>query len=103
MSPALEKSRKGNADVVGECRDGGLKSRVTVVGSGNWGSVAAKLIASNALKLPSFHGNDFRVFRIFIESLLNMGILVCYHCGLDAVWFQSVSQNPDFSYLRIVP
>uniref|UniRef100_A0A2P2IML6 Uncharacterized protein MANES_15G153800 n=1 Tax=Rhizophora mucronata TaxID=61149 RepID=A0A2P2IML6_RHIMU len=36
--------------------DGDLqKSRVTVVGSGNWGSVAAKLIASNALKLPSFH------------------------------------------------
>lgn len=33
------------------------KSRVTVVGSGNWGSVAAKLIASNALKLPSFHGS----------------------------------------------
>ncbi|KAL6587442.1 hypothetical protein OROMI_000420 [Orobanche minor] len=32
-----------------------LKSRVTVVGSGNWGSVAAKLIASNTLKLNSFH------------------------------------------------
>ncbi|XP_039016802.1 glycerol-3-phosphate dehydrogenase [NAD(+)]-like [Hibiscus syriacus] len=32
------------------------KSRVTVVGSGNWGSVAAKLIASNTLKLNSFHG-----------------------------------------------
>ena len=34
----------------------GYKSRVTVVGSGNWGSVAAKLIASNTLKLNSFHG-----------------------------------------------
>lgn len=32
------------------------RSRVTVVGSGNWGSVAAKLIASNTLKLESFHG-----------------------------------------------
>ncbi|XP_028126385.1 glycerol-3-phosphate dehydrogenase [NAD(+)]-like isoform X1 [Camellia sinensis] len=31
------------------------KSRVTVVGSGNWGSVAAKLIASNTLKLANFH------------------------------------------------
>ncbi|KAF5961604.1 hypothetical protein HYC85_002813 [Camellia sinensis] len=31
------------------------KSRVTVVGSGNWGSVAAKLIASNTLKLADFH------------------------------------------------
>ncbi|XP_075493033.1 glycerol-3-phosphate dehydrogenase [NAD(+)]-like [Primulina tabacum] len=30
-------------------------SMVTVVGSGNWGSVAAKLIASNTLKLNSFH------------------------------------------------
>lgn len=33
------------------------KNRVTVVGSGNWGSVAAKLIASNTIRLPSFHGN----------------------------------------------
>lgn len=32
------------------------KYRVTIVGSGNWGSVAAKLIASNTLKLPSFYG-----------------------------------------------
>lgn len=33
-----------------------VKSKVTVVGSGNWGSVAAKLIASNTLKIPSYHG-----------------------------------------------
>ncbi|KAI3784673.1 hypothetical protein L1987_43776 [Smallanthus sonchifolius] len=31
------------------------KFKVTVVGSGNWGSVASKLIASNTLKLSSFH------------------------------------------------
>ncbi|GMH06806.1 hypothetical protein Nepgr_008646 [Nepenthes gracilis] len=31
------------------------KHKVTVVGCGNWGSVAAKLIASNALKLTAFH------------------------------------------------
>ena len=42
------------------------KSRITIVGSGNWGSVAAKLIASNTLKLPSFHGS----FLIFFSSLL---------------------------------
>lgn len=60
MSPVLEKTRQGN----GECRDEDLKSRVTVVGSGNWGSVAAKLIASNALKLPSFHGKK----RFFVYS-----------------------------------
>lgn len=32
------------------------RSKVTVIGSGNWGSVAAKLIASNTLRLCSFHG-----------------------------------------------
>ena len=32
-----------------------FKSKVTVVGSGNWGSVASKLIASNTLRLTSFH------------------------------------------------
>ncbi|EOA16761.1 hypothetical protein CARUB_v10004974mg [Capsella rubella] len=64
MSPALEKSRQGN----GECNDD-LKSKVTVVGSGNWGSVAAKLIASNALKLPSFH-DEVRMW-VFEEVLPN--------------------------------
>ncbi|KAJ4885345.1 hypothetical protein Rs2_35438 [Raphanus sativus] len=46
-----------------------MKSRVTVVGSGNWGSVAAKLIASNALKLPSFH-DEVRMW-VFEEVLPN--------------------------------
>ncbi|KAL0725101.1 hypothetical protein Bca4012_039700 [Brassica carinata] len=49
--------------------NGDLKSRVTVVGSGNWGSVAAKLIASNALKLPSFH-DEVRMW-VFEEVLPN--------------------------------
>lgn len=49
--------------------NGDLKSRVTVVGSGNWGSVAAKLIASNALKLPSFH--DEVKMWVFEEVLPN--------------------------------
>ncbi|KAH7847727.1 hypothetical protein Vadar_029622 [Vaccinium darrowii] len=43
------------------------KSRVTVVGSGNWGSVAAKLIASNTLKLTSFH-DEVRMW-VFEEEL----------------------------------
>ncbi|GMN42638.1 hypothetical protein TIFTF001_011848 [Ficus carica] len=43
------------------------KSRVTVVGSGNWGSVAAKLIASNTLSLPSFH-DEVRMW-VFEETL----------------------------------
>lgn len=35
--------------------------KVTIVGSGNWGSVASKLIASNTLKLSSFHGLNFAI------------------------------------------
>ncbi|KAK4781607.1 hypothetical protein SAY86_015709 [Trapa natans] len=45
----------------------GHKSRVTVVGSGNWGSVAAKLIAFNTLNLPSFH-DEVRMW-VFQEIL----------------------------------
>ncbi|CDP16627.1 unnamed protein product [Coffea canephora] len=45
------------------------KSKVTVVGSGNWGSVAAKLIASNTLKFPSFH-DEVRMW-VFEETLSN--------------------------------
>ncbi|XP_068304580.1 glycerol-3-phosphate dehydrogenase [NAD(+)]-like [Pyrus communis] len=43
------------------------KTRVTVVGSGNWGSVAAKLIASNTLRLSSFH-DEVRMW-VFEETL----------------------------------
>ncbi|KAF8028946.1 hypothetical protein BT93_E1579 [Corymbia citriodora subsp. variegata] len=43
------------------------RTRVTVVGSGNWGSVAAKLIASNTLRLPSFH-DEVRMW-VFEEIL----------------------------------
>ncbi|KAH0984944.1 hypothetical protein GBA52_012121 [Prunus armeniaca] len=43
------------------------KTKVTVVGSGNWGSVAAKLIASNTLRLSSFH-DEVRMW-VFEETL----------------------------------
>lgn len=46
------------------------KSKVTVVGSGNWGSVAAKLIASNTLKLSSFH-DEVRMW--VYEEILTSG------------------------------
>lgn len=74
MSPALEKSRQGN----GECNEVS-KSKVTVVGSGNWGSVAAKLIASNALKLPSFHGKfeNLGSFSLY-DMIVDLG-LCHYH------------------------
>ncbi|KAL3829541.1 hypothetical protein ACJIZ3_018343 [Penstemon smallii] len=45
------------------------KSRVTIIGSGNWGSVAAKLIASNTLELNSFH-DEVRMW-VFEEILPN--------------------------------
>lgn len=49
------------------------KTKVTVVGSGNWGSVAAKLIASNTLRLSSFHGISFiyYLFSTFPFSFLH--------------------------------
>ncbi|KAK8676312.1 hypothetical protein V6N13_034363 [Hibiscus sabdariffa] len=45
----------------------GYKSRVTVVGSGSWGSVAAKRVASNTLKISSFH-DDVKMW-VFEETL----------------------------------
>ncbi|KAG6505392.1 glycerol-3-phosphate dehydrogenase [NAD(+)]-like [Zingiber officinale] len=43
--------------------------RVTVIGSGNWGSVAARVIASNTLKMPNFH-HDVRIW-VYEEILPN--------------------------------
>ncbi|XLR69665.1 hypothetical protein S83_020337 [Arachis hypogaea] len=44
-----------------------MKNKVTVVGSGNWGSVAAKLIASNTVRLSSFD-DEVRMW-VFEEKL----------------------------------
>ena len=44
-----------------------IMNKVTIVGSGNWGSVAAKLIASNTIKLSSFH-DEVRMW-VFEETL----------------------------------
>lgn len=41
-----------NGDGGGHAR----KERIAVIGSGNWGSVAAKLVASNARSQACFHG-----------------------------------------------
>ncbi|XP_076910734.1 glycerol-3-phosphate dehydrogenase [NAD(+)]-like [Bidens hawaiensis] len=43
------------------------KFKVSIVGSGNWGSVASKLIASNTINLPSFH--DEVKMWVFEETL----------------------------------
>jgi hypothetical protein len=39
-----------------DMENGHAKYRVAVIGSGNWGSVASRLIASNTAKLPTFQG-----------------------------------------------
>ncbi|KAE8706271.1 Glycerol-3-phosphate dehydrogenase 1-like protein [Hibiscus syriacus] len=59
FEPAIGSENKSGND--------GFKSKVAVVGSGNWGSVAAKLIASNTLKLNSFH-DEVRMW-VFEETL----------------------------------
>ncbi|XP_037408663.1 glycerol-3-phosphate dehydrogenase [NAD(+)]-like isoform X1 [Triticum dicoccoides] len=43
------------------------RHRVAVIGSGNWGSVASRLLASNTAKLPSFH-DEVRMW-VFEETL----------------------------------
>ncbi|KAK4426105.1 Glycerol-3-phosphate dehydrogenase [NAD(+)] 1, chloroplastic [Sesamum alatum] len=79
MAPSLEDNNNNNkSNSIAAVAGGGgggtigeemttVKSRVTVVGSGNWGSVAAKLIASNTLKLNSFH--DEVIMWVFEEML----------------------------------
>nr|CAB3479567.1 unnamed protein product [Digitaria exilis] len=47
--------------------NGHAKYRVAVIGSGNWGSVASRLIASNTAKLPSFY-DEVRMW-VFEEML----------------------------------
>ncbi|CAN7051580.1 unnamed protein product [Brassica rapa subsp. trilocularis] len=68
-SSFFSSSRFSSLSAMSPGANGDFKSRVTVVGSGNWGSVAAKLIASNALKLPSFH-DEVRMW-VFEELLPN--------------------------------
>ncbi|KAL4286556.1 hypothetical protein AHAS_Ahas19G0098000 [Arachis hypogaea] len=43
------------------------RSKVSVIGSGNWGSVASKLIASNTFRLNSFH-DEVRMW-VYEETL----------------------------------
>jgi glycerol-3-phosphate dehydrogenase (NAD+) len=47
--------------------NGHAKYRVAVIGSGNWGSVASRLIAFNTAKLPSFY-DEVRMW-VFEEIL----------------------------------
>ncbi|KAL0381774.1 UNVERIFIED_CONTAM: Glycerol-3-phosphate dehydrogenase [NAD(+)] [Sesamum angustifolium] len=73
MAPSLEDNINNKSNSIAAAVAGGgiigaeMTTRVTVVGSGNWGSVAAKLIASNTLKLNSFH--DEVIMWVFEEIL----------------------------------
>ena len=74
MAPALEAQVPQGEETVAQnnfssnVNDDAHRSKVTVIGSGNWGSVAAKLIASNTLRLSSFHGTFSRVYSsVFFE------------------------------------
>ncbi|XP_022922214.1 glycerol-3-phosphate dehydrogenase [NAD(+)]-like [Cucurbita moschata] len=73
MAPGIEapprSSNGGSVRPDSHFSDDGVsrKSKVTIVGSGNWGSVAAKLIASNAARLSSFH-DEVRMW-VFEETL----------------------------------
>ncbi|KAG6656578.1 hypothetical protein CIPAW_04G031400 [Carya illinoinensis] len=75
MSPAMEAKAQTQEEAAAPLNDDlsndavAHKSRVTVVGSGNWGSVAAKLIASNTLRLGSFH-DEVRMWA-YEETLPN--------------------------------
>ncbi|KAE8648548.1 glycerol-3-phosphate dehydrogenase [NAD(+)] [Cucumis sativus] len=73
MAPGIEalqrSSNGGSVRPDSHFSDDGVSSKfkVTVVGSGNWGSVAAKLIASNAARLSSFH-DEVRMW-VYEETL----------------------------------
>ncbi|BAU01611.1 hypothetical protein VIGAN_11088000 [Vigna angularis var. angularis] len=74
MAPALEaqvqeeeQSLPQNNNFYNSLNDATHRSKVTVIGSGNWGSVASKLIASNTLRLASFH-DEVRMW-VYEETL----------------------------------
>jgi hypothetical protein len=49
--------------------------KVAVIGSGNWGSVATKIIASNTIKQNIFHGNLFYFLFFFPEKSCHLFII----------------------------
>ena len=65
MAPALE-VQGGETVSQNNVNDVTNRSKVTVIGSGNWGSVASKLIASNTIRMNNFHGNFLVFFVIYI-------------------------------------
>lgn len=61
--------------------NGHAKYRVAVIGSGNWGSVASRLIASNTAKLPSFYGTRILcllLFQIFSIAAISIAYIILY-------------------------
>ncbi|KAK7271885.1 hypothetical protein RJT34_28139 [Clitoria ternatea] len=70
MAPSLE-AQEGETvaqnSFLNSANDASNRSKVTVIGSGNWGSVASKLIAFNTLRLSSFH-DEVRMW-VYEETL----------------------------------
>lgn len=91
MAPSLEDDHIAAAGVTDA-----QMARVTVVGSGNWGSVAAKLIASNTLKLNSFHGTFFFFLSIFY---LFMNIIYSGYLQALARQFSVILLQPPKFYM----
>ncbi|RHN50508.1 putative glycerol-3-phosphate dehydrogenase (NAD(+)) [Medicago truncatula] len=70
MAPALEVQGVENVSQnngLNNVDDVTNRSKVTVIGSGNWGSVASKLIASNTIRMNNFH-DEVRMW-VYEETL----------------------------------
>ena len=69
------------------------KYKVAVLGSGNWGSVAAKLIASNTLKDNDFHGNFYSSITFYCYCIIQFWYVLRKFSRIhfDFAWFLSFS------------
>ena len=60
-----------------------FKGKICVIGSGNWGSVAAKLVAENALLYPHYHGMDLYLIIIGTFMICSLIKLPYMHAQID--------------------
>jgi hypothetical protein len=70
---------------------------VAVIGSGNWGSVATKIIASNTIKQSIFHGNFF-YFLFFQKKKLpsvyyQLIVMPIYCCWVPHSYFHVIKRG----------
>ena len=60
-----------------------FKDKICVIGSGNWGSVAAKIVSENALLYPHYHGMDLYPIMIGTFMLCSLIKLPYMHAKID--------------------